>query len=136
MSTIPRGSSTLRSPPVDTGLKTRLCHLPAPPEHKLQGHVLFCSHLYPQFSKQRWAHINVRCICHVTEFQWTMVVGGEVSELSLRAGHNHGIPSKSFLTVGQTHSSPPCPGLPTQTVSSHFSVAHYVPSTMLDALHF
>lgn len=99
-------------------------------------YVLFCSHLYPQFSKQRWAHINVRCICHVTEFQWTMVVGGEVSELSLRAGHNHGIPSKSFLTVGQTHSSPPRPGLLTQTVSSHLSVAHHVPGTMLNALHF
>lgn len=26
--------------------------------------------------------------------------------MSLRAGHNHGIPSKSFLTVGQTQLTP------------------------------
>lgn len=143
MSTIPRGSSTLRSPPVDSGLKTRLSHLPAPEPTAPQdvnptglSVFMFCSHLYPQCSVLQMAHVNVQHIGHVTEFQWTMVLGGEGSELSLRAGRSSRLSSKSFLPVGQTHSSLPCPGLLIQTVSSCLSAAHSVPGTTLNALNF
>lgn len=116
VSTISRDSPALGRPPVDSGLKPRLCkgQPEATPHHNVnstgQPVLPVCSHLYPQSPGQRPAYVNVQYICLLNEFQQTMVVGGGVSELShLDLVTTAGSPSSLFFYCWPDPQLPPIP---------------------------